>query len=88
MVVESGSFDVADGRLQMMNVGGVSADHVIGDAVQPCWRDWSFAPMQSLYIATAKRMKADGRTGKDIAKYLGVCDVVPHLGDSGGALTN
>jgi hypothetical protein len=34
MVVESGSFDVADGRLQMMNVGGVSADHVIGDG----WR--------------------------------------------------
>src|SRR6476661_5085069 len=24
------------------------------------------------YIATAKRMKADGHTGKDIAKYLGV----------------
>jgi DNA invertase Pin-like site-specific DNA recombinase len=26
----------------------------------------------SEHIATAKRMKADGRTGKDIAKYLGV----------------
>ena len=24
------------------------------------------------HIATAKRMKADGHTGKDIAKYLGV----------------
>jgi hypothetical protein len=23
------------------------------------------------HIATAKRMKADGHTGKDIAKYLG-----------------
>ena len=23
-------------------------------------------------IATAKRMKADGHTGKDIAKYLGI----------------
>ena len=26
----------------------------------------------STHIATAKRMKADGHTGKDIAKYLGV----------------
>jgi DNA invertase Pin-like site-specific DNA recombinase len=26
----------------------------------------------SEHITTAKRMKADGRTGKDIAKYLGV----------------
>jgi len=25
------------------------------------------------HIATAKRMKADGHTGKDIAKYPGVC---------------
>jgi DNA invertase Pin-like site-specific DNA recombinase len=24
------------------------------------------------HIATAKRMKADGHTGKDIAKYLGI----------------
>jgi DNA invertase Pin-like site-specific DNA recombinase len=24
------------------------------------------------HVATAKRMKADGHTGKDIAKYLGV----------------
>jgi DNA invertase Pin-like site-specific DNA recombinase len=24
------------------------------------------------HIATAKRMKADGHTGKDIARYLGV----------------
>jgi AcrR family transcriptional regulator len=24
------------------------------------------------HIATAKRMKADGHTGRDIAKYLGV----------------
>jgi DNA invertase Pin-like site-specific DNA recombinase len=24
------------------------------------------------YIATAKKMKADGHTGRDIAKYLGV----------------
>jgi DNA invertase Pin-like site-specific DNA recombinase len=24
------------------------------------------------HITTAKRMKADGHTGKDIAKYLGV----------------
>jgi DNA invertase Pin-like site-specific DNA recombinase len=24
------------------------------------------------HIATAKRMKSDGHTGKDIAKYLGV----------------
>jgi len=26
----------------------------------------------STHIATAKRMKADGHTGKDIAKFLGV----------------
>lgn len=26
----------------------------------------------SEHIATAKRMKADGHTGKDIAKFLGV----------------
>jgi DNA invertase Pin-like site-specific DNA recombinase len=25
------------------------------------------------HISTAKRMKADGHTGRDIAKYLGVC---------------
>ena len=27
---------------------------------------------QGEHIATAKRMKADGHTGKDIARYLGV----------------
>ena len=36
------------------------------------------------HIATAKRMKADGHTGKDIAKYLGVSRAtlvsVPHRG--------
>ena len=26
----------------------------------------------SEHVATAKRMKADGRAGKDVAKYLGV----------------
>jgi hypothetical protein len=26
----------------------------------------------AIHIATAKRMKVDGHTGKDIAKYLGV----------------
>jgi hypothetical protein len=30
------------------------------------------------HIATAKRMKADGHTGKDIAKYLGVSRATLH----------
>jgi transposase len=29
-------------------------------------------PDDTEHIATAKRMKADGHTGRDIAKYLGV----------------
>ena len=35
------------------------------------------------HIATAKRMKADGHTGKDIAKYLGVsrATLYRYLGD-------
>jgi DNA invertase Pin-like site-specific DNA recombinase len=41
----------------------------------------------ALHCATAKRMKADGHTGKDIAKYLGVsrATLYRYLGDSGGA---
>ena len=37
------------------------------------------------HIATAKRMKADGHTGKDIAKYLGVSrgNAVPVPRDGG-----
>jgi DNA invertase Pin-like site-specific DNA recombinase len=36
------------------------------------------------HVATAKRMKADGHTGKDIAKYLGVgkATVYRYLDDS------
>ena len=36
------------------------------------------------YIATARRMKADGHSGKDIAKYLGVSPATPYqyLGNS------
>ena len=32
----------------------------------------------SEHIATAKRMKADGHTGKDIAEYLGVSRATPY----------
>ncbi len=37
----------------------------------------------SEHIVTAKRMKADGHTGKDIAKYLGVsrATLYRYLGD-------
>jgi DNA invertase Pin-like site-specific DNA recombinase len=36
------------------------------------------------HIATAKRMKADGHTGRDIAKYLGVsrATLYRYLGES------
>ena len=39
------------------------------------------------HIATAKRMKADGHTGRDIAKYLGVsrATLYRYLDDSGAA---
>jgi transposase len=30
-----------------------------------------------VHIATAKKMKADGHTGRDIAKYLGVSRATP-----------
>jgi hypothetical protein len=30
------------------------------------------------HVSTAKRMKADGHTGKDIAKYLGVSRATLH----------
>jgi DNA invertase Pin-like site-specific DNA recombinase len=41
----------------------------------------------SVHIATAKRMKADGHTGKDIAKYLGVsrATLYRYLGENGAA---
>jgi DNA invertase Pin-like site-specific DNA recombinase len=41
----------------------------------------------SVHIATAKRMKADGHTGKDIAKYLGVsrATLYRYLGDNNAA---
>jgi DNA invertase Pin-like site-specific DNA recombinase len=39
------------------------------------------------HIATAKRMKADGHTGRDIAKYLGVSRAIlyRYLGDDAAA---
>ena len=41
----------------------------------------------SVDIATAQRMKADGHTGKDIAKYLGVsrATLYRYLGDDAAA---
>jgi DNA invertase Pin-like site-specific DNA recombinase len=40
-----------------------------------------------VHIATAKRMKADGHTGKDIAKFLGVsrATLYRYLTDVGAA---
>ena len=35
-------------------------------------RDSTYVRKSPDHIAQAKRMKADGHTGKDIAKYLGV----------------
>ena len=40
------------------------------------------------HIATAKRMKADGHTGRDIAKYLGVswATLYRYLADEAGSI--
>ncbi|MGO9381170.1 MAG: helix-turn-helix domain-containing protein [Mycobacterium sp.] len=35
-------------------------------------RDRGRGPLSAERIASAQRMKADGHTGKDIARYLGV----------------
>jgi DNA invertase Pin-like site-specific DNA recombinase len=49
--------------------------------------EWPRNAEDTEHIATAKRMKADGHTGKDIAKYLGVsrATLYRYLNENGAA---